>query len=450
MRWPVIASLRLRLTLLFLLLATVAWLCASVVAWQQTREKLDELFDTQQMLFAKRLSTMSSDEAGHLRSTAPPDKKVKRGHLDDDALAFAIFSLDGKPVLHDGENGKQIPWNYHRDGFENGHLKDDDDDWRFLWLTSADGQYRIAVGQEWDYRKEMAVEIIRSQLTPWLVALPLMLIVLILLLSRELTPLRRLAQSLRTREPDSATPLPHTGVPNEVRPLLDALNQLFARTQNMMQRERRFTSDAAHELRSPLTALKVQADVAQLSQDDPCARDKALNQLHAGIERASRLVDQLLTLSRLDSLENLEDVEPVALAPLLESAVMDIYHTARQAGVDVRLNIIAPQVTRIGQPLLLSLLVRNLLDNAVRYSPAGSVVRVTLEARGFSVSDNGPGISAEALARIGERFYRPAGQHATGSGLGLSIVRRIAHMHRMTVTFQNAPTGGFIAAIALP
>jgi two-component system sensor histidine kinase QseC len=449
MRWPDISSLRLRLTLLFLLLASAAWLSASLVAWQQTRDRLDEVFDTQQMLFAKRLSTMSLDDLSDAQRTSLPDKKVKRGHLDDDALAFAIFTPDGKRVLHDGENGEQIPWKYRRDGFENGRLDDDDDEWRFLWLTSADGRYRIAVGQEWDYRKEMAVDIITSQLTPWLVALPLMLILLILLLSRELRPLRRLAQSLRIREPDSAAPLDDGGVPNEVRPLVDALNQLFARTQRMMHRERRFTSDAAHELRSPLAALKVQTEVAQLSHDDPLAREKALVQLHTGIDRASRLVDQLLTLSRLDSLENLEDVQPVALDTLLQSAVMDIYHRARQADVDIRLALNTHDVSHNGQPLLLSLLVRNLLDNAVRYSPAGSIVTVTLDAEAFSVSDNGPGVSEEALAHIGERFYRPPGQSETGSGLGLSIVKRIADMHHMTVRFKNGVTGGFTAEIHL-
>ncbi len=120
----------------------------------------------------------------------------------------------------------------------------------------------------------MALEIITSQLTPWLVALPLMLILLVVLLSLELRPLKKLALALRIRAPDLAEPLPADGVPREVRPLVEALNQLFARTHTMMQRERRFTSDAAHELRSPLAALKVQTDVAQLSDDDPIDRQK--------------------------------------------------------------------------------------------------------------------------------------------------------------------------------
>lgn len=440
-------SLRLRLTMLFLLLSMVAWLSASLVAWQQTRDKLDKLFDTQQTLFAKRLSVMDFEP---LKNAAPAlgKKKIKHGHLDDDALAFAIYSTDGNMLLHDGENGKEIPYNYRREGFDNGQLRDDDDQWRFLWLTAPNGKFRVVVGQEWDYRHEMALEIITSQLTPWLIALPLMLALLIVLLSLELRPLKKLAQALRSRAPDRADPLSSEGVPNEVRPLVDALNQLFDRTQSMMQRERRFTSDAAHELRSPLAALKVQTEVAELSDDDPAAQQKALSQLHVGIDRATRLVDQLLTLSRLDSLSNLADVEEVSLASLLQSAVMEIYPTAQQADIDIRLHLNALAVSRQAQPLLLSLLVRNLLDNAIRYSPPGSVVDVTLDATEFSIRDNGSGIDDDALARIGERFYRPPGQTQTGSGLGLSIVQRIAGLHHMRVAFGNHPQGGFIAQVS--
>ncbi|WP_312078075.1 quorum sensing histidine kinase QseC [Leclercia sp.] len=436
-------SLKLRLTLLFLVLSLTAWFAASLVAWQQTSEKLDKLFDTQQMLFAKRLLTMDLDEIRAPERMREVPIKAKHGHLDDDALAFAIYTPDGKMVLNDGENGREIPYHYRREGFDNGQLNDDNDEWRFLWLTAPDGKYRVVVGQEREYRQEMALDVVRSQLTPWLVALPVMLLVLIVLLSRELWPLKKLAQTLRARSPDATDQLPTHGVPAEVSPLVEALNQLFTRTGEMMARERRFTSDAAHELRSPLTALKVQTDVAQLSLDDPQAQAKALDQLHAGIDRASRLVEQLLTLSRLDSLENLDDVEPLKMADLLQSAVMDIYHPAQQAGIEIRLHIHDPQVTRTGQQLLLSLLVRNLLDNAVRYSPRGSVVEVTLDTHSFTVRDTGPGIAPEALARIGERFYRPPGQDQTGSGLGLSIVKRIATLHRMQVSLRNGQDGGF-------
>lgn len=436
-------SLGLRLTLLFLLLALTAWFCASLVAWHQTTKQLNILFDTQQLQFARRISAMDFNE---IRSPQPPlipSRRVKNGHYDDDVMAFTIYTPDGVMVLHDGENGRDIPFNYHQDGFEDGYLNTDDDKWRFLWLTTPDNRYRIVVGQEWEYREEMALKIITSQLTPWLIALPLMLLLLIVLLNRELAPLRKLTHTLRRRAPETADVLSTKGVPSEVRPLVDALNHLFYRTHEMMTRERQFTSDAAHELRSPLTALKVQTEVAQLSMDDPQAREKALAQLHAGIDRATRLVDQLLTLSRLDSLDNLDDVQPIALADLLQSAVMDIYHPAHQAGVEVGLQLNAENVTHTGQPLLLSLLVRNLLDNAVRYSPPGSRVTITLDSQRFVVRDNGPGVDNHTLSRLGERFYRPPGQDEPGSGLGLSIVQRIAALHQMSVSFDHAPGGGF-------
>lgn len=436
-------SLGLRLTLLFLLLALTAWFCASLVAWHQTTKQLNTLFDTQQLQFARRISAMDFNEIRLPQPPLMPSRRVKNGHYDDDVMTFSVYTPDGVMVLHDGENGRDIPFNYHQDGFEDGYLNTDDDKWRFLWLTTPDNRYRIVVGQEWEYREEMALKIITSQLTPWLIALPIMLALLIVLLNRELAPLKKLARTLRRRAPETADSLSTRGVPSEVRPLVDALNHLFQRTHEMMIRERRFTSDAAHELRSPLTALKVQTEVAQLMMDDPQAREKALAQLHAGIDRATRLVDQLLTLSRLDSLENLDDVQCISLAELLQSAVMDIYHPAHQAGVDVGLHLNAENVTHTGQPLLLSLLVRNLLDNAVRYSPPGRCVNVTLHRQSFTVQDNGPGVDDDTLARLGERFYRPPGQDAPGSGLGLSIVQRIAALHQMSVTFGHAPGGGF-------
>lgn len=318
-------SLRVRLTLIFLILAAITWVASSFVAWKQTTDNVDELFDTQLMLFAKRLITLDVNEISAPERMAQTPKKLKHGHVDDDVLAFAVYTADGRMVLNDGDNGRDIPYSYRREGFDDGYLNGDDDKWRFVWLTSADGKYRIVVAQELEYREDMALAIVTAQLTPWLIALPLMLLILIVLLSRELRPLKKLAQALRLRSPESEEPLDDKGVPSEVRPLVGALNQLFARTHSMMVRERQFTSDAAHELRSPLTALKVQTEVAQLSDDDPQARQKALMQLHTGIERATRLVDQLLTLSRLDSLDNLQDVAEVSLEALLQSAVMDIW-----------------------------------------------------------------------------------------------------------------------------
>jgi two-component system sensor histidine kinase QseC len=438
-------SLRARLIAGFILLTLAAWIGASIAAWHQTSKSLNKLFDTQQVLFAKRLSALELDgvESG---TQLPRTKNLishHRGKQDDDTLAFAIYNNQGQLLLNDGDNGKHLTYRYQRDGFVDGKLKGDDDVWRMVWITTPDGKYRIVVGQEWEYREDLALDVVLSQLTPWLVALPLILLMLVWLVSQALAPLHKLAYQLRSRKPDDASELPAQNLPQEVRPLVVALNQLFTRTGEFMQRERRFTSDAAHELRSPLAALKVQAEVAQLAQNDEPVREHALNNLSAGIDRATRLVDQLLTLSRLDSLAGLDDIQEVAFQSLLQNAVMDAYHEAQREGIDIRLDVQDASIKHQGQPLLLSLMVRNVLDNAVRYSPRGSVVEVVLQSREITITDNGPGVSPEFLSSLGERFFRPPGQEKTGSGLGLSIVRRIAALHGMQALFLNTSSGGF-------
>ncbi|NIG78216.1 two-component system sensor histidine kinase QseC [Klebsiella sp. Ap-873] len=439
-------SLRTRLTVGFIVLTFAAAAIASTTAWYEARKSLNKLFDTQQLLFAKRLSVLDFNTANNTDSQLPRSKNIlkkHRGKLDDDTLAFAIFTVDGRLVLNDGDSGKGLTYSWHRDGFADGRLKDDDDQWRLVWLTTPDGHYRIVVGQEWDYRNDMALDVVSAQLMPWLIVLPLMLALLIWLVSSELAPLRKLTQKLQHRPPADNSRLATQALPLEVRPLVEALNQLFERTEAFMQRERRFTSDAAHELRTPLAALKVQAEVAQLAEDDTQVRAQALNQLHHGIDRASRLVEQLLTLSRLDSLAELNDVQDVSLQTLLQENVMEAWHGAQREHIDIRLQMLEQPVTRRGQPLLLGLMLRNILDNAIRYSPAGSIVNVVLNEHNLEIIDNGPGVNPEYLASLGERFFRPPGQLKTGSGLGLSIVSRIAALHCMQATFGNAESGGF-------
>ncbi|MBE4976325.1 two-component system sensor histidine kinase QseC [Serratia sp. X10] len=448
-------SLRLRLILIFSLLALLTWCTASVVAWVMSRNTINEVFDTQQMLFAKRLATANLGDllADESARSLPKTKKLvhhgKRGEQDDDALAFAIFDRQGKMLLNDGENGADFLFDGEREGFTDGERKGDDDSWRLVWLTSPDGRYRIVVGQEWDYRRDMALGMVTGQLVPWLATLPVLMLLIALMVGRELRPLRAVAAGLRRRAPDDATPLDARQVPTEVRPLVDALNALFARINALLVRERRFTSDAAHELRSPLAALRVQTEVVQLAGDDAPMREHALDNLTVGIDRATRLVDQLLTLSRLDSLSDLAELAPIDWNELVMMTLAEQDRLAHAAGVTLRYEQQGTPPVRQGQTLLLSLLLRNLLDNAVRYTPQGGAVTVTLSERSLTVEDDGPGVTMEHLARLGERFYRPPGQEQTGSGLGLSIVQRIAGLHGLQISFANRPAGGFVARLAL-
>ncbi|WP_439213922.1 quorum sensing histidine kinase QseC [Duffyella gerundensis] len=443
-------SLRTRLMAGFILLTLLGWSAASLLAWQQTRHTINELFDTQQMLFAKRLIALNPDSLDTQTTRLPKTKTLlhdHRGAQEDDALAFAIFSRDGRMVLNDGENGKDIIFNYSRDGFTDGKLRGDDDRWRLLWLTSPDKRTVVAVGQEWEYRQDMSRDLVQSNITPWLVVLPVLIALLLWLITRELAPLKRITAQLVQRAPDDSTPLATPELPAEVRPMVNALNQLFARINALLTRERRFTADAAHELRSPLAALKVQTEVVQLAHDDPVMREHALHNLTSGIDRATRLVDQLLTLSRLDDESGLPECEAIDLRLLLQQAVMDHDAKAYQAGM--ALAVEAPvAVTMSGQPLLLALLLRNLIDNAIRYAHPADRITLTLGSRHLQVADNGPGVDAEALTRLGERFYRPPGQVKSGSGLGLSIVHHIAQLHGMRMQCANAASGGFVVTLS--
>ncbi|MFE8101119.1 quorum sensing histidine kinase QseC [Brenneria goodwinii] len=444
-------SLRLRLAIGFILLTLVCWGIAGLLSWHQTRHTINELFDTQQMLFAKRLATVNPKELSANPQSLPKTKKLARhhrGNQEEDALAFALFTRDGRMVLNDGENGKDFIFNYSQNGFTDGRLRDDDDKWRLVWLATEDNRYIVVVGQEWEYRRDRVLDIVKTNLMPWLFALPVMLLLMFWLISRELSPLKLIARQLSRRPPEEDAPLDTRAIPKEVLPLVNELNNLFTRISDMLLRERRFTSDAAHELRSPLAALKVQTELAQLSDDDEIVRRRALNNLDEGIDRATRLVDQLLTLSRLDSQSFVNEQRPVQLQDLLQQMVVDHYRKAHAAGIELMLDVPKEPVVIQGHPLLMAVLIRNLLDNAIRYSHKGGTIKLKLSARNIQVLDDGPGLSREALARVGERFFRPPGQEKSGSGLGLSIVNNIARLHGMQVHLSNRPEGGLEAAVS--
>lgn len=442
-------SLRLKLTLMLLLLASMTWGIASLLAWHQTYKTINELFDTQQLVFAKRLSVLPSDldfQDVSLRKTKRVLRK-NRGHQDDDALAFAIFTPQGEMVLNDGDNGRKILFEFQREGFSEGKIKGSSDPWRFVWLKSVDGQYIIVVGQEWEYRQDMAMEIMVSQFLPWLIALPIMLILFLWLLTRALGPLRQVATQLYQRQPNDFSAVQVKRLPTEVKPILDALNSLFERIQLLFSRERQFTSDAAHELRSPLAALKVQTEVVQIAGHDEAIRKHAVANLSEGIDRATRLVDQLLTLSRLESLSQLDDIEKLSWLDLVGSSVQDVQLEANSVKTTIQINVMSDPPTIIGQRMLLSILLRNILHNAIRYGKPGGKIDIQLYRNHLVIQDDGQGVTEEVLKRLGERFYRPPGQEKTGSGLGLSIAKRIAQLHRLNLVFSNGENGGFCVKI---
>jgi two-component system sensor histidine kinase QseC len=280
-----------------------------------------------------------------------------------------------------------------------------------------------------------------------LLPLPLLLLLLRAGVRSVLAPLRRIAEDLARRQCDDATPIA-LDAPLEVRPLLAALNGLFPRVAVTLERERRFTADAAHELRTPLAALQVQAEVAQLS-DGP-VREHAHAMLLQGIARATRLVEQLLSLSRLDPMAAPVHATRVdwnaVVAQALDAAAA--LASERRVRIECAWSAAPGEVLPVsGDETLLALLLRNLLDNAVRYGGADSTVTLRLGREQVEVLDRGPGIAPDWLGRVGERFVRPPGQVEPGSGLGLSIVARIAVLHGLHLALDNHPAAGLSARL---
>ncbi|VEJ55549.1 quorum sensing histidine kinase QseC [Pragia fontium] len=443
-------SLRTRLTVIFTLLILLAWVISSAIGYIKVRQRIRAMYDAEQILFAQRLERSSLDDLLHIKPQNDNTSfKTNRFTKAQDALTYAIYSsVDGKKLLGDREDIAAFTYSPAELKLGSEPKFVETPEWRVLWLKSQDQRFIIAVGQKNAYRTRLAKLILLDhQVTPWGIIMPIMLIVIMLMIGRELAPLKRVSDDLKNREPDDDTPIKEAQLPIEVRPFVDALNALFRRTGELLKRERRFVSDAAHELRTPLTALRVQTEVALLTANKPEAQKKALNNLTVGIDRASRLVDQLLTLSRLDAHAIIPDREDIDWQMLLQEMQPSFFDTAKEKGMDLQMNYQGMPNTSEGNPVLLSLLIRNLVDNALYYTQEGGCVRVTLTDKELIVEDNGPGVTDEQLARLGERFYRPPGQVKTGSGLGLSIVRQIAELHNLSIRFNHGENGGFVARI---
>ena len=317
-------------------------------------------------------------------------------------------------------------------------------------LPSVDSRWRVAVGQRVAERSELSQQLAGSQLVVWVAMLPVLLLAMALAVRQALAPVKRLAQDVHRREAGDLHPIAAEGVPVELRPLATAMNGLFRRVDDALARERRFTADAAHELRTPLTVLRLQWDVLQGARDD-AERAEAARRLGAGLERMDRLVAQLLALSRVEAAVAAPPAPPIDWTKLVARVVDDELPLADRRQVELA----CEWVDEAGAVLplhaeedLMAALLRNLVDNAVRYAPGGSTVVLRLAAERVEVDNDGAPLPVAVLDRLGERFYRPEGQAESGSGLGVSIVRRIAALYGLRLSF-GARDGGTGVRVAL-
>ena len=425
-------SLKQRLLVLALAAITLVWLGATAFTYLDAREEFDEVLDAHLAQAASLLVVQATHEIDELETEHAPllHKYARR-------VAFQVWEKGQQLRLHSA-NAPQQPLANRERGFSDNTI--DGKRWRVFSTWDESGEYLIHVAERIDVREELARDIAGNLLRPMWFSLPLLALLLWVAVLRGLRPLDKLAREVEQREPDNLVALDATSAPREVVPLIERLNRLFLRIDASMQKERRFTADAAHELRTPVAAIKAQAQVARAASAE-AERIHALDNAILGCDRAAHLIDQLLTLARVDTLDR-GMAEPCRLRNIAAEAIAALVPAALEK--DMHLELLAgDEATVRGNPGLLRVLLRNLLDNSMRHSPSGTTVQVSIAqepgAVCLSVSDNGPGIPEQERDKVLERFYRPLGTQASGSGLGLSIVKRIAEVH--DAALQILPAG---------
>lgn len=411
------------------------WLATALASAAVALHEINEIADSQMNQLARSLMQVPQAAAGSTADLPPV------GGAESSNNGFAIWDKHGTLLLAD-RYGREIPFQT-ASGFHNNRAAWQGSAWRYLYLHDEHSGRTVAVSQRLKERLSTLTNALWVQLALTFLSLPLLLWLIARGIRRGLTPLDLLAGELAARNAQSLQPVSEQ-VPAETLPLVQSLNALLARVAESLAREQRFTADAAHELRSPLAALKVQAEVLAMSSDE-AEQQHHLGNIHESIDRANRLTEQLLTLARLDPMQALPDAQPIDWQRSAHQALQSVNLQAREKRVQLKLECacgFGQVFPPLGNEVLLQLMLRNLLDNAIRYSPPNSHVTLTLDANGLSVCDEGPGIAAEHLPRIRERFYRLPGQSQQGSGLGLSIVERIADLHGLRLDLANADERG--------
>jgi len=431
----------MRRELLLILLGCVAaiWIATAVVSYFDARHEIDELLDAHLAQSASLLIAQAGHDVEEIDEHAPDMHRYAR------RVAFQFWEDGTKLRLHSA-NAPRTRLSRQDEGFSDARI--DGHRWRVFSGWDRKGRYLVQVGERLGTRDEIVTAMARNLLLPLVVALPVLALLIWLAIERVLRPLRLLNREVEHRAPDNLAPLDVRDAPAEVAPLVRNLNRLFDRVETSIENERRFTADAAHELRTPLAALRAQAQVARGAT---CDRERvhALDSVIAGCDRAAHLVSQLLTLARLEPPRIDAEHADCDLRAVAEAAIAGVAPFALQNGIEIELA--DGSATVRGDARLLGVLLRNLLDNAVRYSRAASVVHVDVSERQrvpfVRVADQGPGVPVHERERLGQRFHRLAGADIAGTGLGLSIVKRIAQLHDATVAFDEAAGGGLVVTV---
>jgi two-component system sensor histidine kinase QseC len=421
----------------------------SIASYMMAERSADELFDAQLAQAAQTL--LAIVEKGDDQIVYEPTESA---HRYQQKLMFQVWELvkgEFKLILRSQNAPAELlpaaadhifstaEWNGHQ--------------WRFYAEIDDHHDTRVIVAQDLEIRKGLASSIAWQNLLPFSIGVPALAVLLLLAIRRSLRPLSDLAHELEHRAPNRLDPLQVADPPLELQPVLKALDELFSQVASALENERRFTADAAHELRTPLAGLKVQLQVA-MRTTDPSEQRQALEKCLHGIGSMTHLVQQMLTLTRVEASSRATDLEQVDIVPLATSVCRDL--GAQAAAKRVSLEVDAPTTATVsGFPEMLRIMVRNLVDNAVRYTPVDGRVTVGVARDAttirMEITDSGPGVPTDQLELLGCRFHRLEESSEEGVGLGLSIAKRIADIHAAGLVFSAPPVGtGLRATITFP
>ena len=471
-------SIRSRTMVLVLGLLGVSLAVISWLSYRDAQHEIEEVFDAQLAQTARMLEglvsrDMSADARASLQQTL--NQAIGRhdpsspGHPYESKLAFQVVDGNAEVVLQSASAPDQL---FERiqtkpakgDGSADGMQRLHDQSagyrevavgehhWRVFVLQDIPDGYWIVVGERDDVRGELVEKIALRSLIPDFIGLPLLALLVWLAIGWSLAPLKRMAELIRSRDPDKLAPLELAGMPRELEPMVAALNRLLQQLNTLLEREKRFLADAAHELRTPLAVLRIHAQNA-LDAPDPADRTEALRQMLHGVDRATRLVAQLLTLARLEPKAAQLKLQQVDLQAFIRNELAELIPLALERQQDLTLNADDSGDYRLrADATSLGVLLQNLVGNAIQYTPPHGRIQVVLkdiqDGVELRVEDSGPGVPAAMRDKLFERFFREGS--GTGAGLGLSIVQRIVELHRGSIALEDSPLGGLGVRVRLP
>ncbi|WP_455202712.1 ATP-binding protein [Kaarinaea lacus] len=442
-------SIRKRLLFSLLSLITVACIFTLTKNYFDTRKEIQELMDAELAQSARVLLEISAHELYEQLAYDAQDTERDgvsehintQVHKYQQEIDFQIWTIDGRLAVR-SENSPTDALIDKDEVF--GERVVNGERWRVYSISDEHNTLRVQVGQPLKQRDSLSNSISIRLITSFGIILPMLAVLIFFTVGHAMQPLKNIAKQIENRRFDNLQPVDTYHVPSEALPIVNSLNSLFKRLQNAFEEIVLFTSNAAHELRTPLAAQKVHAQVAMQSSDDK-ARNEALQEVVDSIDRATHMVEQLLTLSRLDPEGSLCCGENANLCHIAEEQLSEIGIAALDKNIDLSLD--APDDCFVkGESVMVGILIRNLVENAIRYTPEGGTVTVSImeedNHRHVIVEDSGPGIPEEEYEKVFKRFYRVSEGNHEGTGLGLAMVQRIIEIHRAAIEFGKSRYGG--------